>query len=85
MSKCDTCRTFHDVNSSAEPACCKWFMDNVVILGKPVDDCTEYVPMQEKPDDTEAFNDFGDDDSEDDDCEWDCLNCSRAICPYMPF
>lgn len=54
--KCKTCKVHEEICRSAEPACCVWFMDNVVIGGKSVDECPVYEPV--KADDTEAFNDF---------------------------
>lgn len=46
MSKCDTCKVEDEVRKSHEPACCKWYMDNVVIGDKSVEDCTEYEPKE---------------------------------------
>lgn len=40
--KCDNCKVKMRANESNEPACCKWFMDNVVIGGKSVEDCDVY-------------------------------------------
>lgn len=40
--KCDNCKIQKSVNESKEPACCAWFMENVVCMGKSIDECTEY-------------------------------------------
>lgn len=45
--KCATCQVRCDIDKSEEPACCKWFLDNVVIGGDSVKNCTEYVPVKE--------------------------------------
>ena len=42
--RCDTCDVMRRIMNSAEPACCKWMMDNVICGDKSVDDC----PMYEK-------------------------------------
>ena len=39
---CDTCAIKMAINISAEPACCEWYMEHVVILGEPVDICPVY-------------------------------------------
>ena len=44
--KCDTCGIHKQ--AVEEGACCTWYMDNVVILGKSVDDCTVYKPLKTK-------------------------------------
>ena len=45
--KCEKCKVQMRVNESDEPACCKWFMDNVVIGGKSVEDCDVYEPIDD--------------------------------------
>lgn len=40
--KCDTCKIQEDINKSEEPACCVWFMENVVCGNKTPEDCTWY-------------------------------------------
>lgn len=40
--KCDTCAVQRRVNESKEPACCGWFLENVVCGDKEVRDCTAY-------------------------------------------
>lgn len=39
---CDNCKVMKEVAKSKEPACCKWYMDNVVCGDKSVDDCENY-------------------------------------------
>ena len=48
MCKCDSCAIMDAVQNSKEPACCVWYMDNVVIDGKSVEECTEYKPKREE-------------------------------------
>ena len=38
--KCITCKIYHKTKNKC--ACCKWYMDNVVLGNKSVKDCTEY-------------------------------------------
>lgn len=45
MSKCDTCKVEESIVNSNIPACCKWYMENVVIGGRSEDDCTMYEPV----------------------------------------
>ena len=42
--KCDNCK----INKMAEEqnGCCIWYMDNVVLGNKSVDDCSKYKPMK---------------------------------------
>ena len=40
--KCDTCVILKEADSSPEPAACIWYMDNVVLGNKTVDDCPLY-------------------------------------------
>lgn len=44
--KCDTCKVHGEVCKSEVPACCKWYLDNVVICGDSVENCTEYEPVE---------------------------------------
>ena len=46
--KCETCRVNQRVAKSKEPACCVWFLNNVVILGKSAKDCPDYEPIKGK-------------------------------------
>lgn len=50
MSKCDSCKIEMSIRKSKEPACCKWYMDHVVINDESVDDCTEYDPVEDSND-----------------------------------
>ena len=47
-NKCDTCRIKKEIEKSTEPACCKWYMDNVVFGDKNVSDCEIYQEDTEK-------------------------------------
>lgn len=40
--KCDTCKIRKEIEKSTEPACCIWYMDNVVLGDKNVNDCEIY-------------------------------------------
>lgn len=40
--KCETCEMMKRIEASNEPACCIWYMDNVVCGDKSVEDCTAY-------------------------------------------
>lgn len=42
MVKCDSCIVWQMARESNEPACCAWYMENVVCGEKSVDDCDEY-------------------------------------------
>jgi hypothetical protein len=44
--RCATCQVHRDATKSAEPACCVWFMDNVICGNKTADDCPVYEPMK---------------------------------------
>ena len=48
--KCKTCEVMKRIEASNEPACCVWFMDNVVCGDKSVEDCEVYEPSKEKND-----------------------------------
>lgn len=37
--KCDTCKIRKEIEKSTEPACCIWYMGNVVLGDKNVNDC----------------------------------------------
>lgn len=43
MKKCDTCEIMKLVLKAREPAVCAWYIDNVVVGNKKVEDCTMYV------------------------------------------
>lgn len=44
-TKCDTCKVQADIQKSKEPACCKWFIDNVICGNKSTKSCPEYKPV----------------------------------------
>lgn len=46
--KCITCKVNKRAMKSKTPACCKWYLDNVVILGKSVRLCPDYEPIKKK-------------------------------------
>ena len=46
--KCDTCKIRKEIEKSTEPACCKWYMDNVVFGDKNVSDCEIYQEEDEE-------------------------------------
>lgn len=39
---CDTCTVTRDIQNSDVPACCAWYLENVVVLGRSVDECPVY-------------------------------------------
>lgn len=43
---CKTCRVYADAIASAEPAACKWYIDNVVCGDKSVKSCPNYEPAE---------------------------------------
>lgn len=46
--KCNTCKIRKEIEKSTEPACCMWYMDNVVLGDKNVNDCEIYQEDTEK-------------------------------------
>lgn len=44
MDKCELCAVRNRVRESKEPACCKWYLEHVVILEEPVDNCPDFEP-----------------------------------------
>ena len=46
--KCNTCKVGKEIKKSTEPACCIWYMDNVVLGDKNVNDCEIYQEDTEK-------------------------------------
>ena len=46
--KCDSCKIRKEIEKSTEPACCIWYMDNVVLGNKNVNDCEIYQEDTEK-------------------------------------
>lgn len=45
--RCGTCAVMKRAQESEEPACCAWFIENVVCGTKSVNDCTEYETVEE--------------------------------------
>ena len=46
--KCNTCKISKEIEKSTEPACCIWYMDNVVLGDKSIDDCEIYLEEHEE-------------------------------------
>lgn len=46
--KCDSCKIRKEIEKSTEPACCIWYMDNVVLGDKSIDDCEIYQEEDRK-------------------------------------
>ena len=46
--KCLTCKVNKRILKSKAPACCKWYMDNVVLAGVPVRCCPDYEPIKKR-------------------------------------
>ena len=46
--KCNTCKIRKEIEKSTEPACCIWYMDNVVLGDKNVNECEIYQEDTEK-------------------------------------
>lgn len=46
MNRCDVCRVKESVEKSNEPACCAWYLENVVVGNKTVDNCTAFEPAE---------------------------------------
>ena len=44
--RCDTCKIQQLVIASEEPACCEWYMDNVICGDKNPEDCPVYKKEQ---------------------------------------
>ena len=40
--KCMKCPVYQKMLESNEPACCAWYIDNIVFGVKTVDDCPNY-------------------------------------------
>ena len=47
VCKCNSCKIEMDVRNSDTPACCAWFLENVVVNGKDVKDCPVYEPVED--------------------------------------
>lgn len=46
-NKCDTCKIKKEMENSKEPACCVWYLDNVVLDNKSINDCKDYILEQD--------------------------------------
>lgn len=43
--KCKNCLIHKQMIESKEPSCCAWYIDNVVLGNKSVDECTEHIDL----------------------------------------
>lgn len=43
--KCHNCKIQAEAHRSDVPACCVWYMENVVIGGKSANDCPMHIPV----------------------------------------
>lgn len=43
MAKCDTCKIMHEMENSNELCFCVWYMDNVVLGNKNIEECEDYI------------------------------------------
>ena len=48
MVKCDTCKIMHkmimhEMENINELCCCGWYMDNVVLGNKNIEECEDYI------------------------------------------
>lgn len=43
MVKCDTCKIMREMENSNELCCCGWYMDNVVLGNKNIEECEDYI------------------------------------------
>ncbi len=43
---CERCQVHADAQASNEPACCAWFLENVVCGDKSVKSCPHYKPVE---------------------------------------
>ena len=48
VEKCDSCKIRKEIEKSTEPACCKWYIDNVVFGDKNINDCEIYQEEDEE-------------------------------------
>ena len=44
--KCETCEVMKRIKASNKPACCVWYIDNVVCGDKSVEDCDACEPTK---------------------------------------
>ena len=43
MVKCDTCKIMREMENSNELCCRVWYMDNVVLGNKNIEECEDYI------------------------------------------
>ena len=53
MSKCKTCKIYKELKECSADAYCIWFMDNVVLGDKTIEDCASYKPCDKEKGGTE--------------------------------
>lgn len=46
MNKCENCKIMEECRNNPTPACCIWYMNNVVCGDKKIEDCTDYQPIK---------------------------------------
>ena len=46
--RCDTCKIQQLAIANEEPACCEWYMDNVICGDKNPEDCPVYKKNRQK-------------------------------------
>ena len=45
--RCLNCKIYEETKKSNVPCACAWFIDNVILGDKIVDECTMYDPIKE--------------------------------------
>ena len=45
-TKCETCKVHAKILKSKTPACCVWYLENVVCGNKSTKSCPEYKPVK---------------------------------------
>ena len=43
MVKCDTCKIMRETENSNELCYCVWYMDNVVLGNRNIEECEDYI------------------------------------------
>lgn len=46
--KCEDCLIMDRMRDCEDACCCVWYMDNVVLDNKTVDECTAFIPMNKE-------------------------------------
>ena len=46
--RCKICKVHDEMNKSEQPACCAWFIINVVCGDKTIEECTAYIPKEDR-------------------------------------